>query len=156
MFPLPLHPLIPHTLVAPLLSLTNILALVIGPQHRVLQLGFSLPVLAFLAAQSVGRGYVGTWGIYLGVNSGVASLLGTYVDWVLLGSPDREGWVKRGRRVGRDGRVESNGDAKNAAPTGFRSRLWWATRLACTLRYTGWSCEVKNVPVEVDDDYPHW
>lgn len=55
-----------------------------------------------------------------------------------------------------NGAAASKSTAKITAPIGFRSRLWWAIRLACTNRYTCWSCEVKNVPFEVDDDYPRW
>lgn len=177
----------------PLLFLTNILALAIGPQHRILQHGFSLPVLTVLAAQSLYREYSGAWGIHYAVNCGVMSGLATYVDCVVLKSADREAWTKLGSRVGlkkgagglegdgpdgfpRDdgsvvksrgvvkgsGNMGANGRAgakeslKRSAPTAFTSRLWWAVRLACTNRYTGWSCEVKNVPIEVDDSYPRW
>ncbi|KZM18814.1 uncharacterized protein EKO05_0006641 [Ascochyta rabiei] len=153
----------------PLLLLTNVFALAIGPRQRLLQLGLTLPVLLLLAAQSRYRDYAGPWGVHYGVNCGVASLIATYVDWVVLAAPDREGWVKLGRRDGggergSGGGVESNGIVKSsgverekrAAPTAFRERLWWAVRLGVTNRYTGWSCEVKNVPVEVDDEYPRW
>ena len=118
------------------------------------------------------------------------SLMATYLDTVLLASPDKEGWIKLNTRVGlmergeerseRDkgsavvgsgefpsddgGLVKSKSSTvagekptvKNAAPQGFRSRLWWAIRIACTYRYTGWSCEVKNVPIEVSSSYPRW
>lgn len=88
----------------------------------------------------------------------------TWVDWVLLNSPDREGWVKLDVRKGAEkggegnGHVKSNGHAGGLSkgqnvPEGFWSRLWWATRLATTNRYTGWSCESKNVPVEVGPGY---
>jgi hypothetical protein len=40
------------------------------------------------------------------------------------------------------------------APEGFGERLWWAVRLATTNRYVGWSCEAKNVPLEVGPEYP--
>lgn len=178
------------TLQLPLLFLTNILALAIGPRHRILQLGFSVPVLAILAAQSLYRDYSGAWGTPYALNCGVMSVLATYFDCVVLRSPDREGWTKLSRRVGfggaengvkerevgsrDDGFPRDNGgvvksktvgidvSAKTArvmqrsAPSTFKSRLWWAVRLSCTIRYTGWSCEVKNVPIEVDDAYPRW
>jgi hypothetical protein len=164
--------------------------LTIGPQHRLLQLSFSLPAWTVLSAQSLYRDYSGAWGIHYAVNCGVMSLMATYLDTVLLASPDKEGWTKLSTRVGlmQRGKEKGEGDkesavvgssgfprddgdvvksksstiaddkstAKSAAPTGFRSRLWWATRIACTNRYTGWSCEVKNVPIEVPSSYPRW
>ncbi|KAF9698500.1 hypothetical protein EKO04_003829 [Ascochyta lentis] len=149
------------TLQLPLLLLTNILALTIGPRHRLLQLAFTLPALLLLAAQSLYRDYTGAWGIHYGMNCGVASMLATYVDWVVLRSPDREGWVKlRGRFGGGGGEsnvdVKGGGKEKRGAPRTFRERLWWAVRLGFTNRYTGWSSEVKHVPVEVGDGCPRW
>ena len=167
----------------PLLLLTNVLALTIGPRQRVLQLGFSIPAWVLLASQSLYRDYSGAWGIHYAINCGVMSLMATYLDTVLLMSPDKEGWVKlrsrvetvkdnkdeakkSGQDVGSDGFPRDDGSVvksknkevsgKSKAPIGFNDRLWWAIRLACTNRYTGWSCEVKNVPVEVDDSYPRW
>ena len=167
----------------PLLLLTNVLALTIGPRQRVLQLGFSIPAWVLLASQSLYRDYSGAWGIHYAINCGVMSLMATYLDTVLLMSPDKEGWVKlrsrvetvkdnkdeakkSGQAVGSDGFPRDDGSVvksknkevsgKSKAPIGSNDRLWWAIRLACTNRYTGWSCEVKNVPVEVDDSYPRW
>ena len=176
---------------APLLLLTNTLALTVGPQHRVLQLGLSIPVWIILVAQSLYRNYDGAWGIHYATNCAVANLLAIYVDTVLLASPDREGWTKLKSRVntpasnedsagsmkdskatdssgfpendgcvvksiGISGSIAGKLAVKNTAPAGFRDRLWWAIRLACTTRYIGWSCEVKNVPVEVGESYPRW
>ena len=83
----------------PLLLLTNVLALTIGPRQRVLQLGFSIPAWILLASQSLYRDYSGAWGIHYAINCGVMSLMATYVDTVLLMSPDKEGWVKLRSRV---------------------------------------------------------
>ncbi|KAH6618760.1 membrane bound O-acyl transferase family-domain-containing protein [Boeremia exigua] len=143
------------TLQVPLILLTNIATLAIGPRHRVLQFAFSVPVLGVLVAQSVYREWDRGWGLQYGLNCFVMSAVMTWVDWVLLDSPDRERWV----RVKSNGQVESNGHAvisskMASAPTGFWSRLWWAAQLSTTNRYTGWSCESKNVPVEVGPEYP--
>lgn len=106
------------------------------------------------------------------MNCFVMTSVMVWVEWVVLGRPDKEGWRKvvRGEDKGRgnsNGVAESNGAAKSnghattssrtkdlAVPTGFLSRLWWATRLTTTNRYVGWSCEAKNVPVEVAPGYP--
>ncbi|KAJ8106496.1 hypothetical protein OPT61_g9497 [Boeremia exigua] len=185
------------TLQVPLIMLTNITALAIGPRHRVLQFAFSVPVLIVLVAQSLYREWDGGWGLHYGLNCFVMSLVMDWVDWVLLNSPYREGWTKLEVRKGAvkeeggvvrkeqgngyassNGNLKSNGHASNGhasnghasnghaksnghatsmskddAPKRFWSRFWWATRLTTTNRYPGWSCESKNVPVEVGPEY---
>lgn len=155
------------TLQIPLLLLTNILTLAIGPRHRVVQFAFSVPVLFVLVAQSLYREWTGGWGLHYGLNCFVMSMVMVWVDWVALNSPDREGWVKLQKRKASakdeekpktNGHVQSNGHAgvsskKEEMQRGFWGRMWWATRLATTNRYTGWSCESKNVPVEVGPEY---
>ncbi|KAJ4988751.1 tat pathway signal sequence [Stagonosporopsis vannaccii] len=147
------------TLQIPFILLTNVLTLAIGPRYRVAQFAFSVPVLSLLVAQSLYREWDRGWGLHYGLNCFVMSAVMTWVDWVLLNSPDREGWVKfsvqRGSVKGEEGNwhMKSNGYAgrlskKETVPKGFGSRLWWAAGLATTNRYTGWSCESKNVPVE--------
>lgn len=172
------------TLQPPLILLANILTLAIGPRHRVLQFAFGVPVLFILAAQSLYREWDRGWGLHYGLNCFVVTNLVVWVDWILLNSPYKEEWVKLDHRKGSGrsreekavslvpsssagfpkddgGVVESKGGLKKglekrAAPVGFWSRLWWATRLATTNRYTGWSCEVKNVPASVPSTYPRW
>lgn len=108
------------------------------------------------------------------MNCVVLSVVFTYVDWILLSSPDKEAWYKI-RYYGDDkkaGTVRDKADSKavendgamkkgrkkedvvGVPAAGFLSRLWWGVRLATTNRYVGWSCQVKNVPVEVDPGYP--
>ena len=168
------------TILQPALILaTNVLTLAIGPEHRILQFAFSVPVLFILAAQSLYRDWDRGWGLHYGLNCFVVTSLATWVDWILLNSPYKEGWVKLEQRKGvgkvGDGEVgEAKGDAfprddggvvrsnKSSAmhegkrERSFAEKLWWAVRLAATNRYVGWSCEVKNVPASVPTSYPRW
>lgn len=104
---------------------------------------------------------------------------------MLLNSPYKEGWVKlqvrRGeseskgekelekekeKMKGDGGFPIHDGDVVRSAkrdtrksdgmPATFWQRLWWATRLSTTSRYTGWSSEAKNVPASVPPSYPRW
>jgi hypothetical protein len=164
----------------PLILATNVFTLAIGPKHRVLQFAFSVPVLFFLIAQSLYREWDQGWGLHYGLNCFLVTSLVTWVDWVLLNSPYKERWVKLEQRKGsaqkkekaglqdrdadgfpkHDGAVvTSKRELQNKAhgvPETFRGRLWWATRLATTNRYVGWSCEVKNVPSSFPPSYPRW
>jgi hypothetical protein len=133
-----------------LLHATNILALAIGPQNRVLQLSTTLPALVLLVAQSWYREWNGQWGMQYGIECMVFCMAWGYVDWIVLGSPDREGWCKI--RYGSGEKRKEEGKV----PQGFWKRAYWGLRLAMGVRYVGWSCEVKNVPVEVDAGYPRW
>jgi hypothetical protein len=126
----------------PLLYLNNIVGLALGPKNQLLRIGLTLPVCGLLAAQSLYRQSNGAWGMYYGAECMVLSVVWVYVDWNLLGSPDKEKWHKI-RDKSEDDRV----------PQGFWERAWWGVRLATGNRYVGWSNEVKNVPKEVDADY---
>ena len=66
--------------------------------------------------------------------------------WVRDGVGEKLGAVKQ-----KDGGVVKT---KEKVPEGFLERFWWALRLATTNRYVGWSCEAKNVPLEVGFEYP--
>lgn len=153
----------------PLLYLTNIITLAVGPQRHTIRLLLSLPTVVLLVSQSLYRDWPGTWGNHYAVNCLVCSAVTVYVDWVLLSSPDKEGWRKirygEGKEEGEmNGKARgttksvANGTAKkgenNAVPQHFWPRLWWGVRLATTNRYVGWSCQVKNVHMEVESDYP--
>ncbi|KAF1929477.1 uncharacterized protein M421DRAFT_420004 [Didymella exigua CBS 183.55] len=164
------------TLQAPLIILTNILTLAIGPRNRLLQFAFSVPVLFLLAAQSLYRDWDRGWGLHYGLSCFVVTNLAVWADWALLASPDREGWAKLEQRSGaaqKEKEKESRGEGEGAfpkddggvveskrgvqgggVPTSFCARLWWAIRLSATTRYIGWSCEVKNVPPSVPVGYP--
>jgi hypothetical protein len=80
------------------------------------------------------------------------SLMFVYVDWILLASPDKERWHKIQYHKEADITKEKNVEI----PQSFLARLWWGVRLASTNRYTGWSQQVKNTPVEVSVNYPKW
>jgi hypothetical protein len=136
---------LPQALMAlqiPLLYLANILALAIGPTHQTLRISLTLPLLLFLASQSLYREWTGEWGIHYALNCVVMTALFTYVDWNLLSRPDVEGWRKMGEKAE---------DMK-----GFWRRAWWGVRLAMGNRYVGWTSQVKNVPVEEGVEGPRW
>jgi hypothetical protein len=130
------------TLQIPLLYLTNILALAIGPTHQTLRITITLPLLLFLASQSLYREWTGVWGIHYALNCVVMSVLFTYVDLNLLSRPDVERWQKIG--------------GKEGVPRGFAERAWWGVRLAMGNRYVGWTSQVKNVPVEDGLEGARW
>lgn len=130
----------------PLLYATDIFALALGPANRALQLGLTLPVFALLVIQSLYREWSGTWGIHYAIECMVLSVVWQYVDWVLLKSPDKEGWRKIEYGKKEENKVEK-------VPEEFWQRVWWGVRLATGNRYVGWSQEVKNVRKEVDADY---
>ncbi|KAF1851785.1 uncharacterized protein K460DRAFT_41305 [Cucurbitaria berberidis CBS 394.84] len=147
----------------PLIYLVNIVALAIGPRHQFLRVLISLPAVVLLLCQGLYREGDSPWAIQYGMNCAALSATLTYVDWTLLCSPDKEGWYKiQYNKPVVTGKEKENsktnglGKKSNEAvvPVGFRSRLWWGVRLATTNRYVGWSCQVKNVPVQVDADYP--
>jgi len=149
------------TLQVPLLYLLNILTLATGPNHRLIRISITLPLLLLLAAQSLYRewGDAG-WGYNFAINCGVCTRVFTYFDWILLGSPDKDGWYKL--QYGKEVNDKKNDDVKRmdyrdrpgGAGRSFWSRAWWALRLSTSNRYTGWSNQVKNVCMEVPDDYP--
>jgi hypothetical protein len=128
----------------PLLHLTTITALAIGPSHQVLRLGLTLPLFALLVSQSLYREWGGTWGHHYAIECMVMTCVCMYFDWNMLGSPDREGWRKV--YADEDGEKKKVGDEE--VPEGFWKRFWWGVRLGMGSRYVGWSCEVKNVPRE--------
>jgi hypothetical protein len=126
----------------PLLHLTTITALAIGPSHQLLRFGLTLPIFTLLVAQSYYREWTGTWGLHYATECMVWSCVWIYFDWNILGSPDVQKWHKVGD--------------KNVKKEGFWSRFWWGIRLGMGTRYVGWSCEVKNVPKEVGEGYGRW
>ena len=138
----PRLPSIVLTLQPLLLYLVNILGLAIGPQNRVLQLGITFPALLLVLSQSWFREWNGQWGIHYGIETAALCIAGSWFDWVVLKSPDREMW----RRVG----------AKEEVPQGFWNRAYWGAKLVTGSRFVGWTCQVKNVPVEVDEGYSRW
>jgi hypothetical protein len=143
------------TLQLPLLYTTNVLGLAIGPQHRVLQLGITLPAVILLVAQSFYRKVDTTYGLRYSVGVTVVSLCFIYFDWIVLNSPDKEKWrkIRYVRREGKDGQLKEKMEEE---PKGFGNRLWWALRIASGNRYVGWTQQVKNLPPRVEADYPRW
>jgi hypothetical protein len=153
MFPPELPPIY-RALQVPLLHLINIVALGIGPQNRVLQLSLTIPALMFVVSQSWYREWTGEWGLHYGMECMVIGMVWIYFDWIVLKSPDKEVWHKiryAGKKKG-----EEHAKEEVKVPEGFWKRAWWGARLATGVRYVGWNCQVKNVPVEVDADYPRW
>lgn len=169
------------TLQPALILAANVFTLAIGPNHRVLQFAFSIPVLSILAAQSLYRDWDRGWGLHYGLNCFVVTSLVTWIDWILLNSPYKERWVKLEQHKGaarvKDGGVApaespafpeddsgvvrsknsmGNPVEKRYVPASFLQRFWWSGRLATTNRYVGWSSEVKNVPASVPSTYPRW
>lgn len=161
----------------PLILATNILTLALNKHNRFLALALGFPLLVLLVSQSLYREWEKGWGLHYGINCFIMTVVFAWVEWVGLGVPDREGWGKvvrgeerekkgrwerdgLGERIGAvkekgDGVVRSNGSAVvKTSPEGFGERLWWAVRLSTTNRYVGWSCEAKNVPLEVGPEYP--
>lgn len=156
------------TLQIPLICANNILALAIPPEYHLLRVGFSLPILVLLIAQSWYKQREGTFGDQYALNCFVLSLAFVWLDWIGISTPDREKWrrIQYNRGIAKqttNGNVngKANGMIKKehttdleSYPTSFLSRLWWATRLAGTVRYVGWTSQAKNTPVEVDPSYP--
>jgi hypothetical protein len=132
----------------PLLHLNTILALAIGPQNQVLRFGLTFPIFVLLVAQSLYREWSGTWGLYYGVECMMLTCVFVYIDWNILGSPDKENWTKI--------QYDRENDKSKGVPQGFWERAWWGVRLGTGSRYVGWSCEVKHVPKEVGAEYPRW
>jgi hypothetical protein len=156
------------TLQIPLLYTNNILGLALGPQHHFLRVSITLPVLILLASQGLYREEDSAYGMRYSVECLVLSLSFTYLDWVVLGSPDREEWRKLSYRkdVGKGGGKERGVEDRKVvvredlnyedAPRTFWERVRWGVRLAAGVRYVGWSQQVKNVPVEVGPEYSRW
>jgi hypothetical protein len=140
----------------PLIYANLIVALGLGPQHQFIRVCITLPILILLVCQSLYKEQDGPWGESLSNNSVVMFTVFIYIDWILMKSPDHEQWHKLP-----DPNTRANGvpngiqkDQKHVVPQGFLQRVWLGLRLATTWRYIGWSCQVKNVPVEVGAGYP--
>ena len=154
------------TLQIPLLYLVNVLTLAVGSRRQLLRVSISLSLIVLLVTQSLYREWHAGWGNHYAINCGVWSCVFTYVDWVLLGSPEKEGWYKiQYGKDGKNGDENKHKDNDKVSKKGYEdkpggagrtslSRMWWALRLATTPRYTGWSNQVKNVYMEVPADYP--
>jgi hypothetical protein len=149
----------------PLIHATLIVALGLGPQHQFVRVCITLPILILLVCQSLYKEQDGPWGESFSNNSVVVFTVFIYIDWILMKSPDLEQWHKLPDASAKANGVVPNGklnavpdgiqkDQKHVVPQGFLQRVWWGLRLATTWRYIGWSCQVKNVPVEVGPAYP--
>ncbi|EMD64284.1 hypothetical protein COCSADRAFT_89894 [Bipolaris sorokiniana ND90Pr] len=156
----------------PILFLNNAVALALGPERQFLRVSISLPILVVFVAQSLYREWDVGWGYKYGMETFGMCLVYFYIGWILLKSPDKEGWYKiqygKGNEQEKDkdkmtnGKMNGNGvpakkryqHVPGGAGTTFWSRLWWATRLSFTNRYVGWSQQVKGVVMEVPSDYP--
>ncbi|KAF2029030.1 hypothetical protein EK21DRAFT_101397 [Setomelanomma holmii] len=123
---------LPQSIIAcqiPLLYLNNFLALSVGPTNQVLRLGITLPILVLLVSQSLYRQWSGGWGIHYALECLVRCCVWVYVDWNILGSPDKEKWHK----VHPNGEEKKGLDNKEASSCGVR--------LGTGNRYVGWSCQ---------------
>lgn len=156
----------------PLLVLNNAVALAVGPRYQFVRVFISAPLLALLVVQSLYRECDGGWGQQYALNVMVCGMVFQYIDWILLQSPDKEGWHKIqygqeevGKKTDKDELANDKMNGKGAvrkryenlsggAGTTFWSRLWWAIRLSLTNRYVGWSNQVKNINMEVPPTYP--
>ncbi|KAI8934919.1 hypothetical protein NX059_008588 [Plenodomus lindquistii] len=174
---MPLSPLIPTTpwLVTwqpLLLYLLNIVALAIHPRYQIFRVALSLPILIILVLQSLSRDFGENFGFHYALNCAVGMLVCVYMDWVVLGRPDKEGWQRvADAGVGKEtqhgktnGEIKEHGKANGQVgrsreafvPQDFWKRVWWGVRLTfASTRYVGWSCQVKNVPsMRVHASYP--
>jgi hypothetical protein len=115
----------------PLMYLTTVLGLTIGPKHQALRLGITLPLFSLLAIQSLHREWSIGWGLHYALEVNVFTQMFTYFDWNILGSPDREGWRKI-QYGAEELAVNGNGHVKkkeDGVPQDFWQRAWWALRL---------------------------
>lgn len=88
------------------------------------------------------------------MNVAACCFLFSYLDQILLASPDKERWHKI--QYDGKGKVDDDNGKIDAVPKTFLGRIWWGIRISTTTRYTGWSQQVKNVQMEVPADYPRW
>lgn len=159
---------------APFLILNNIVALALGPQRHFSRVFLTLPLLILLVAQSPYQEWEKGWGYKYGAEVFTMTMILQYVDWILLQSPDKEGWYKiqygksheqeEVKAKASNGKPNGTGHAAipskryqrepGGAGTTFWSRVWWGLRLSFTSRYVGWSQQVKNINMEVPSDYP--
>lgn len=158
----------------PILYLNNMAALAVGPEHQVARVAISFPILLLFMAQSWYRQWDIQWGHRYAMECLSFAMMFDWIDRVLLSNPDREGWYKihygKGAALQKEkdetanGKMNGNGKAvaprkryeiiPGGAGTTFWSRMWWGARLSVTNRYVGWSCQVKNINMEVPSDYP--
>ncbi|KAL6162273.1 hypothetical protein ACJQWK_11215 [Exserohilum turcicum] len=149
-------------------------ALAVGPEHQVARVAISFPILLLFMAQSWYRQWDIQWGHRYAMECLSFAMMFDWIDRVLLSNPDREGWYKihygKGAALQKEkdetanGKMNGNGKAvaprkryeiiPGGAGTTFWSRMWWGARLSVTNRYVGWSCQVKNINMEVPSDYP--
>lgn len=147
--PMELPPAI-RQLQVPLLYLNNIIALGFKPGPiRILS---TLPTALLLALQGLYQKEHIYYGDQYSMNCLTLSLVFVYLDWIVLASPDKERWHK----IQYNKRVGTSQDKNDAVPLSFFSRVWFGLRLASTNRYTGWSQQVKNTPIEFPIGYPRW
>lgn len=143
-------PLAIRRLQIPLLLLNNIVALGFKPGS--LRIIITLPITLLLISQTLYDKETVYYSDKYSGACGALTLVSLYVDWILLASPDREKWHKINyRKKAVDGQ-----DEDKSVPESFVARVWWGLKLAPYLRYTGWSQQVKNVPVQLPHDFPKW
>ena len=134
----------------PLLYLNNIFAL--GFQPGYFRIILTLPTALLLLVQPLYEKNPDYYGKRYPMNCLAMYVMFAYLDWIILASPDKQRWTKFPYRK----QANATNETTLEIPHTFLGRLWWGIRLASTNRYTGWSQEVKNTPVEVSADYPRW
>jgi hypothetical protein len=145
-------PSIFQQLQAPLMFTTLIFTQ--GFKPSIFRISLTLPVMILLWVQSLYRQEFMYYGEEYPMNVLACVVMFWYLDQIILANPDKEKWHKV-----QYGKVkeESEKNVKNDdIPQTYWGRVWWAIRIATTMRYVGWSQQVKNVAMEVESDYPRW
>jgi hypothetical protein len=145
-------PSIFQQLQAPLMFTTLILTQ--GFKPGIFRIFLTLPIMVLFWAQSLYRKDFMYYGVEYPMNVLACVAMFCYLDQIILANPDKERWHKIQYGTGEE-KGEKNGNA-GAIPSTYWTRVWWATRIATTTRYVGWSQQVKNVVMEVPSDYPRW
>lgn len=143
-------PLAIRQLQIPLLFLNNIVAL--GFKPGPVRIAITLPITLLLASQTLYDRETAYFGDKYSGACAALTLVSLYVDLILLASPDKEQWhkIRYGKKTG------EGQDEDRSVPETFLARVWWGLKLAPYLRYTGWSQQVKNIPVQLPQDFPKW
>ncbi|KAF2787150.1 hypothetical protein K505DRAFT_329868 [Melanomma pulvis-pyrius CBS 109.77] len=136
----------------PLLALNLIFAT--GFKPGFLRILLTFPTLILLFTQSIYRKEFMYYGVAYPMNVAACCFLFSYLDQILLASPDKERWHKI--QYDGKGKVDDNNGKIDAVPSTFLGRIWWGIRISTTTRFTGWSQQVKNVQMEVPANYPRW
>jgi hypothetical protein len=126
--------------VLPLLFLVVVGSLAFPPSLA--RTATSLPLIGVLAWQFVILEEKDFFGNHYSIGVLIGLLSFSFLDRIVLASPDKEAWTKLTKDAESDA-AEAKASTVSA-PTGFLRRLWWSLCTFFNLRGVGWSVSLTR------------